>query len=237
MLAEGHRALGMHHLTFDRNWSEAGKRLERAVALAPSDPVSLWAYSVYLTHDGDFAGGRRAITRALQLDPHSINAWNAKGWNAVAEGRLAEALASAETMLEMDASSWSGLWLKGAALRQLGDDEAARPELEAAVTLSGGLPGPKASLAHVLAAQGESEAVRAILDELLGAREVAYVPASQVARVYEALGDADEAIRWLELAYEEADGFLHLANRWPRYDLLRSDPRFQEILRRLALPE
>lgn len=237
LLAEGHLALGMYHLNFDRDWAEAGRRIERAVALAPSDPLTHWAYSVFLNQAGDFEGSRRAIERALELDPHSTNLWNAKGWVELGEGNAQDALASAETMLEMDGSSWSGFWLKGAALRVLGDEAAARPELEEAVALSGGLAGPKASLAQAAAAQGDLEAARAILAELLAARKVGYVPATQVARVYEALGEVDEAIRWMEVAYEEGDGFLHFANRWPRYEALRADPRFQALLSRMHLPE
>jgi len=64
-----------------------------------------------------------------------------------------------------------------------------------------------------------------------------YVPPSTVAYAYVALGDADTAIEWLERAFEAHDTHLGFARALPLYDPIRSDPRFQDILRRMNFPE
>ncbi len=63
-----------------------------------------------------------------------------------------------------------------------------------------------------------------------------YVPPSDLARDYARLGRMDEALEWLEQAYEERDGNLAFLKAWPRYEPLRSDPRVQDLLRRMNFP-
>ncbi len=63
-----------------------------------------------------------------------------------------------------------------------------------------------------------------------------YVAPSEFAAVYAALGHNDAAFEWLERAYEERDA-MDMLNVWPGYDPLRSDPRFDDLLRRMNFPE
>jgi tetratricopeptide (TPR) repeat protein len=66
--------------------------------------------------------------------------------------------------------------------------------------------------------------------------ENAYIRPGYLAEVYTNLGDKDEAFRWLEKSYREHDVWLCLLKVWPRFDPLRSDPRFQDLLRRMNFP-
>jgi hypothetical protein len=64
-----------------------------------------------------------------------------------------------------------------------------------------------------------------------------YVPAFYMAAIYTGLGDKDDAFQWLENAAEEHSGGLAFLGVDPAADSLRSDPRFQALLRRMGLPE
>jgi len=64
-----------------------------------------------------------------------------------------------------------------------------------------------------------------------------YVTPYLVAQIYVSLGDTDEALRWLEMAYRERAAWMVILKVNPRFDGLRSDPRFQDLLRRMNFPE
>ena len=63
-----------------------------------------------------------------------------------------------------------------------------------------------------------------------------FIRPSLVAEVYASLGDKDEAMRWLDQGYTEHDAFMILLKVWPAYDPLRSDPRFEALVRRMNFP-
>jgi tetratricopeptide (TPR) repeat protein len=112
------------------------------------------------------------------------------------------------------------------------NDEAVA-ELQKAVQLSGGSPTCIASLARAYAASGKiSEAVK-LLSELKKHSNPGYSDASEIAVIYAALGDSDQAMTWLEKSYEERFNPSVLLR--PGFDPLRSDPRFQALVRRIGL--
>lgn len=100
-------------------------------------------------------------------------------------------------------------------------------------------PGPLvlADLGHALAVVGrKSEAVK-VLGELQELSETVYVDAARIALVYVGLGEKDQALRQLEKAYDQRDVGLVVIRADPRYDPLREDPRFRQLLRRMCLPD
>ena len=92
-------------------------------------------------------------------------------------------------------------------------------------------------LAQLLAAAGRREEALAILGELETIEHQHYLPPTDIARVHAALGNANDAFRWLERAMESHDADLFMTRVWPAWDPIRDDPRFDEILRRLNLPK
>ena len=121
----------------------------------------------------------------------------------------------------------------GWAYEQLGRHE----EALASLTQEWGIPLRDASIAHVLARSGRREPATDVLKKLLVNREKAYVPAYDVAVVYDGLGDRPHTLEWLERAYREHSGFIiHVA--WdPRLRTLSREPAFRDLLRRMAVPE
>ncbi len=107
-------------------------------------------------------------------------------------------------------------------------------ELEKAAQLSGGSPTVIANLARAYVASGKrSEAVK-LLNDLKKRSSPGYSRASEIAVIHVSLGDSDQAMSWLEKSYEERFNPGVLLR--PGFDPLRSDPRFQDLVRRIGLP-
>jgi len=106
-------------------------------------------------------------------------------------------------------------------------------ELQKAVQLSGGSPICMANLARAYVASGKrSEAIK-LLGDLKNRSSPGY-PDSEIAVIYASLGDTDQAMNWLEKAYGKRFNPSVLLR--PGFDLLRSDPRFENLVRRIGLP-
>jgi Flp pilus assembly protein TadD len=115
--------------------------------------------------------------------------------------------------------------------------EQAIAESRKAVELSGHGPGAVGGLGLVYATSGRRDEAEQVLGELKEVAKRRYVSASSLASIYARLGDKDAAFEWLEKAYREgAYGILFLKSE-PEFDGLRSEPRFQDVMRRVGLPQ
>jgi predicted Zn-dependent protease len=107
-------------------------------------------------------------------------------------------------------------------------------ELQKAIQLSDGSPICAANLARAYAASGRRDEAVGLMNDLKKRSNPGYSHASEIAMIYAALGDKDQAVSWLEKGYEERFNPGVLLR--PGFDPLRSDQRFQELLRRIGLP-
>jgi Flp pilus assembly protein TadD len=107
-------------------------------------------------------------------------------------------------------------------------------ELKTAVQLSGGSPAFIANLARAYVASGRRNEAVKLLGDLKRRSNPGYSNASEIAVIYAALGDRDQAMNWLEKGYEERFNPGVLLR--PGFDPLRSDSRFQNLVRRIGLP-
>jgi tetratricopeptide (TPR) repeat protein len=135
----------------------------------------------------------------------------------------------------MDPSRYRAHDNLGRALEQKGMYVEALAEFEKAVATSNEGSALLASLAAGYGAAGRRNDAQQIVSRLTVETERKYVPAYGVAEVYVALGDKEEAFRWLERAYEERSSALAYIKVEPRLDQLRSDARFRDLLRRMRL--
>ena len=108
-------------------------------------------------------------------------------------------------------------------------------EAQAAVANSSGSPLTRAGLAHAYALAGKQAEARQIVGQLKRESSKRYVPSRELAVVYADLGEKDQAFQWLEKAYQERDRGLIWLKTDPALDSLRSDPRYQDLLRRVGL--
>ncbi|MFQ5946330.1 MAG: tetratricopeptide repeat protein, partial [Anaerolineae bacterium] len=127
------------------------------------------------------------------------------------------------------------LWF-GRPYLQKGMFAEALEELQQAVELSSGSTISLAVLGHAHAAAGNTDEAHAILEDLMKRAEERYLPSYWIALVYVGLEDKDRAFEWLDRAFQERSSWLVWSNVEPRFDVLRDDPRFDALIRRMGFP-
>ncbi len=237
-LAEAHSALAYVRFLYDWDWPAAGKEFQRAIELNPSNATAHLWYAHYLAATGQ--RGEAIIAeaeRAQELDPLSAAIATEVGWPFLYTRQYERAVKQFRKALEMDASFSLAHYDLGMAYTQLGKYEEAIMEYQRAIDLSGGGPFLVAGLAHAYAAAGKKEEALRVLCQLQELSKQAYVSAYDIAVLHTLLGDKDQAFAWLQQAYESRESWLAICASDPRFDALRSDPRFHDLLRRMDLPE
>ncbi|HEY0322219.1 MAG TPA: protein kinase [Pyrinomonadaceae bacterium] len=234
-LAEGHTSLAFVKMAYAWDWASADREFRRAIELNPNYATAHQWYASYLVMMGRFDDSIREIKRAQELDPLSriINA--NLGLHYYYARKFDESIQQLKKTISLDESFFVAHQYLGRTYIQKGMHKEAIAELERARELSGNAPEVVASLGHAYAVAGrtgDAQKVLADLDEL--ARERYVLPYFRAA-VYTGLGDKDQAFAWLERAYEERHPGLVLVNIDPRFDTLRSDPRFTDLIRRLGV--
>jgi TolB-like protein/DNA-binding winged helix-turn-helix (wHTH) protein/Flp pilus assembly protein TadD len=233
-LGEAHNSLAFCLDAFDWDLDAAGKEFQRAIKLNPGYATAHHWYAWHLSLLGKYDEAIVEMKKAENLDPLSliINADLAELLN-IAHSYDESILQSRKT-IEMDPNFALAHNQLGQAYLQKHMPEEAVPELQKAVELSGGSPTCIANLARAYVASGRrSEAVE-LLGGLKKRSSPAYSDASEIATIYASLGDMNQAMNWLEKAYNERFNPGVLIR--PGFDPLRSDPRFEDLLRRVGLP-
>jgi Flp pilus assembly protein TadD len=149
--------------------------------------------------------------------------------------RNEEAMPWFRRVLEMEPGSLRAHWGLGLALAQSGSSREAAAELEKSVALSDEGPAFLGSLGYVYATSDRRPAAEEIVRKLEERSKTGYVPASTVAIILAGLAEKDQALAWLERANEERDPWITTLRINFMFDALRSDPRFQDLLRRVGL--
>jgi tetratricopeptide (TPR) repeat protein len=123
----------------------------------------------------------------------------------------------------------------GRSLEALGRYDDALAEYQRGLALNTTVPNASAALACAHAAAGRVDEARKIVDAMRLKAAIDYVPPYAFASVHARLGEVDEAIAALENAFKARDRALVFVNVNPRFDPLRGDPRFQDLVRRMRL--
>ncbi|HEV3062408.1 MAG TPA: tetratricopeptide repeat protein [Vicinamibacterales bacterium] len=230
-LAEPHVALAYVY-GVDWDWANARREFQRALELNPGDAVALYQYGFFLSLVGKPDEAFPPLEQVLDLDPLSPIVLYRAGRAYYHARHYAKAAELFGRILELNPNDPLGLYGLGLVSEAQGKFDEAVRYLERQ-TLQGGF-----DVAAVYAAAGDkARARRRLAEELRRHREQkSYIRPGWVAEVYVSLGDKDEAFRWLERAYRERDAWLALLKVWPRFDALRSDPRFEDLVRRMNFP-
>jgi serine/threonine protein kinase/tetratricopeptide (TPR) repeat protein len=235
-LAEAYGWRAMASLYYDWNWSATGEEMRRALELKPSHAEISHYYAHYLMVMGRTEQGLAACENAMKLDPLGTIITACVGWHCLFSRQINDAVAPALRALAMDPNLFWAHLVLGWAYEQQGLAEESIAQYEKAVALSGGMVLNVAALGHAFAQFGRTPEASAVLAQLLERRKSSYVSAYDIATIHVALGNTDEAFQWLEEAYAEHASFLIHINWDPRFDGLRSDPRFGDLLGRIGLP-
>ena len=235
-LAEAHVSLGHIKLWLDWDWPAAELEFKQGIALNPNSALAHNQYAMYLAAMGRLGDAIAEVTRAQELDALSPIVNTDLGWYLLYSGRDSEAVEQFRKTLELDTNYLSARLGLGASYAQQQRYEEAIEELTKAVSLSEGSPVPMGHLGFAYGLKGANAEAKKILSALSTLANRQYVSSSTVALVYTGLGDKAHALDWLEQAYQEHDFSMVFLDVAPWFKSLRSEARFQQLLRRMQLP-
>lgn len=221
-----------YYLAFDFAASELA--LDRALSLNPSHVRALTHLSWQLGEAGRTEEAVAAARRAIALDPLSTSTGTTLAQALYLGHDYQAALPVWRDLAQLDTGDPSLRFYLGWGLEQTGDYDAAIASHQAAVDLSGRASLYLSGLGHALGASGRSGEAREILDELLGREETGDASAMHVALVHLGLGDVDEALDWLERAFENRNSHMLYLKQGPHFDPLRGQARFESLLHRMG---
>ena len=233
-LSEAYTSLAFCLEGFDWDSETAESEFRRAIELSPGYATAHHWYAWHLALIGRKSDALSEMRKAENLDPLSliINADLAE--LLLIEGLPDEAIYQSRKTIEMDSSFALAHNQLGQAYLENHMFPDAISELQKAVQLSGGSPTCIANLARAFAESGKKSEATELLNELKTRSSRGYPYAAELASVYAALGDRNDAMASLEKGYEERFNPGVLLR--PAFDPLRSDPRFQDLKRRIGLP-
>jgi tetratricopeptide (TPR) repeat protein len=235
-LAEAHTSLAFVKCWYEWDWSGAEQAFKRAISLNPGYATAHLWYSLYLVGMGRIAEAIEEVERAKQLDPLSliINLNVARIHYFARDYDEAIALCKKTIDLYPDFSL---------AYRRLGQTYAQKHMYEEAISsfhkalsLSETDTDTMAALGHAYAMSGKRAAAEGVIEELSKMSGHLYVSPYSMSRVYMGLGDNEQTLHWLEQSYRERFGILAYLKVEPIFDGLRTDPRFEDLLRRIFSP-
>jgi len=234
-IGEAYDTLGLLSWRFDWNWDAAERNFNRAIELAPSYSCAHEDRAVYLSFLGRRAEALAEIAKSDSLDPGPSS--------AMAESAAQYQMRNYEALLDTgrrgvasNPTEWTEHYNLAVGYLGTGKLLEAIFEYQKAVEISDGNPDAVASLAHVYALIGRRAQAEKILHDLEHKSKSVYVSPYTIATIYAGLGEKDRALELLEKAYQERslDISWHLKADL-RIDSLRSDPRFQDLVRRVGL--
>ena len=232
-LGEAHNSLAFCLDGFDWDFDSAGKEFRRAIELNPGYATAHHWYAWHLSLVGQNEEAIVEMKKAENLDPLSIIINADLAELLVLAHYYDESIRQSRKTIEMDPNFALAHNQLGQAYLQKQMFDEAIAELQKAVQLSAGSPTCIANLARAYVASGKkSEAVKLVTD-LKKRSNASDSHASEIAVIYAALDDKTQAMKWIEKGYEERFNPGVLLR--PGFDPLRSDPRFQDLLRRIGL--
>jgi len=234
-LAEAHISLGLVKLNYEWDWLGAEREFKRAIELNSNYAAAYHWYSHYLIVMERTEESFVISKRALEIDPLDLEINAHLAWHYYFARQYDQAIEQCLNTLEMNPNFHEAHWFLGWAYEEKLMYEEAVTEFQKAVALSGGSVQMIAELGHAYAVSGKKDDAQKALDELKELSKRRYVTPYTIALIYVGLGEKDQALEWLESAYEDRDVWLIYLKVEPKFDSLRSEPLFTDLMRRVGL--
>lgn len=232
-LAEVHASLGFIKEYYEWDWLGAGREYQKAIELNPNYATAHQWYGMYFMKLGQFDRAAEELTRALKLDPHSLIINSDLGLPHYFNGRFPEAIEQYRAVLEIDRNFiWARFFL-GWAYEAFGRHSNAIEEFQSAQTIDD-RPEVSAMIGHAYALSGKRDRAISILTRLEEQSKRQYISPYYIALIFVGLEDHERAFEWLEKAFSDRNEWLVWLKVDPRFDRLRTDPRFISLLRRIG---
>jgi TolB-like protein/DNA-binding winged helix-turn-helix (wHTH) protein/Tfp pilus assembly protein PilF len=234
-LAETQTALATVQFNDDWNWKAAEAGFRRAIQLNPTYATAHQRYSLYLIAMGRTEESLEEMNQARSLDPLSLSVNFSLGWRLYMARQYAQAITQLINTIEMDPTYLLAHIVLGQSYEQVGAYAEAIAELQKAASMSPDNPQVLAALGHAYAAAGKRAEALQLMDQLKTLLAHRYVSPFYMALLYAGLGDRRQAVVWLDRGYDDRSNNMIFLNVVPQFDSLRSEPRFQDLRRRIGL--
>ncbi len=234
-LAEAHTSLAQIRMFFNRDYAAAEREHLRALQLNPHDAGGHCRYATFLSAMGRFTEVSEEIRLAQDLDPLSLATNLEAARNHYLEKRFQQCVDECWQMLILEAEFAPAQHILGLAYEQMAMYDDALTELQNACTCSGGNPCQMAALGHAYARATRHDEARQVLQQLVALSRQRYVSPYWQSVVYLGLGEYELALHLLGAACDDGEVSLVWLNVEPRFDPIRADPRFQDLLHRAGL--
>ena len=232
-LGEAHISLALCLDNFDWDFSYAGKEFTRGIELSPSYATGHDWYGWHLASLGRNGEALAQVEKAENLDPLSLIISSDLAEELLIAHRYDEAATQTQKTINMDHFFAPAHYVMGATFVQKHKYAEAIAELQKATELSEGSTAFNANLAYAYAVSGRRNEAEKILTDLKNQSQHGFSNAPEIALVYVGMDDKDQAMTWLNKAFDER--FSPWVLMRPAFDPLRSDPRFPDLLRRIGL--
>src|SRR6267378_2635439 len=232
--AEAHASLALV-LNHRMDWPGAEREFKRALQLDPNYANAHHWYGDYLSLRGRHDEALLEAKQALELDPLNLMIGTWVGLRYYLARKYDRAIEQGRNTVELDPNFAAAHLLLGQSYVQMGLHKQGLAELEKAASLSGNSPLYLAQVGVAYAsARRKTEALR-IIAQLQRVPSERYVSPYGLAQIYAALNDKEQTFKWLQTAYDDHAVWMSYVAVDPIFDRFRSDQRFQDLLRRLAL--
>lgn len=236
-LAEAYAQMGTILGVADCNWRASGEAFQRALALDANSPYVLYRYAnFYLWPKGHAEEAASLIERVLSVDPLWVYAHWVLAYYVYARRQYDNAIHQLLAVLEMDPESYLAYCVLGLVYAQQEMPEKSVGALNKACELSPDNPFTLGMLAYGLGKAGRTRETSDIIDKLTAASRSRYIPAKSMMFAYAGLNDGQGVLTWMERSLNDHDPMtIMLMAREPVLDFVRSDRRYQDILRKVNL--
>lgn len=231
-MADAHVVLATRYLYTDWDFVKAEYHLKRAMSLNPSSSTAFTHYGWYQTLSNKNDEAVTAMKRAVEIDPTDPLMQGYLAWLYFWTGNNEEAITEAQKTIQLDPNYTMAYYVMGSAYSELG------MHFEAIETQKKGLaisPGFEVGLGVAYARSGQKENALEVANGMEKNLNKWY--AWGLAEIYAALGNKDKSIYFLEEAYKLRQDFIPWMRYYNNFKILRDDPRFKDIVKRLNLPE
>ena len=235
-LAEAHASLAYVRFYYYWDWAGAEAEFKKSIELNPRYAVAHQWYSIFLLATGRSAEGFKEVLLAQESDPLSLAINTDVGFHHYYNRRYDSAVKQLSAVVEMRSDfPPAHLWL-GRTYQELKKYPEALEEYRQVSDKIGDWPVAVAARGYVNGVSGRTAEARDDLANLAKQAEARFVTAYGVALIHAALGEKDLAFTWLEKAFAERSHWLVWLRLDPRWDAIRADARFEQLLSRVGLP-
>ena len=235
-LAEAHSVLGFITFWYEWNWNEAENQFRRALEIDPNNADAYIYYANLHSNLGQHAEALDEAKHARELDPLNLRINALEAQFLLHAGQTDEAISRLQKIFELDQNYWLAHNFASSAYIEKGMYSQAIEEARKAINLYDSSRSIS-FLGFALAKSGKQSEARAELEKLLKLSKEVYVSPYNIALIYNGLGERNETLVWLRHGIEQRDPRMAFLKVEPKWNNLRDDPHFQDVLLHVGFPQ